>query len=250
MFMNRLTENTVIVSVFGIEDTIENHCKNAVQYSFGTPYLKIGEVLLPYEYLEDYKNMMWYKYFMNNHNKIYGNTYDFANEIIKEHFTERAKIFSNLVKQQGEIPIIDGDIFLGTQNVVGHQTNCQGVMGSGIAKIVKAKFPTCFEEYKQFCSQFENKEDLLGQCQLCQVGESKYIANLFGQLNYGTDKCYSDYNALKKALQQLKLECAGKGLSIALPFNISCGRAGGDWNVVYGILKEVFQNYPLILYRV
>ena len=58
------------------------------------------------------------------------------------------------------------DIFAGNEQVIGHQTNCQGVMGSGIAKIVKEKFPTCYEEYHSLCNSYENKEDLLGKCQL------------------------------------------------------------------------------------
>ena len=245
-----LREVDVCVSVFGKEDTIYKHLENAKRFSFGTPYLKIGDVNLPYEYKEDFRYMLWYKYFLNNKDNIPEDLKPFAQVVFEYYRTNKSKIFSNLVKQQGEIPVLESDIFEGTQNVVGHQTNCQGVMGSGIAKIVRTKYPECYEEYHSFCETFENKEDLLGKCQLCKVGDNKYIANLFGQLNYGTDKCYSDYEALKNALNTLKMQCAGKGLSVSLPYNISCGRAGGDWNIVYGIIKAVFQNYPVILYKI
>lgn len=237
------------VSMFNVEDTIQNHLQNSTQYSFGTRYLKIGTVNLPIEYQKDFENMLWYKYFIN-HKEDAENNKEFAKQIYDWYNSKRSSFFSSLVKQQGEIPTVLGDIFDCEQNVIGHQTNCQGVMGSGIAKIVKAKFPSCFEEYKLFCDKFSNKEDLLGECQICQVGENKYIANLFGQCKFGTDKCYSDYNALKKALINLKIKCAGKGLSISLPYNISCGRAGGNWETVYGIIKDVFIDYPVILYKI
>ena len=237
------------VVMFNDEDTIQNHLLKSTRYSFGTPYLRIGNVNLPKEYQIDFENMLWYKYFIN-HKEDVENNKEFAKQIYDWYNSKRSSFFSSLVKQQGEIPTVLGDIFDCEQNVIGHQTNCQGVMGSGIAKIVKAKFPSCFEEYKLFCDKFSNKEDLLGECQICQVGKNKYIANLFGQCKFGTDKCYSDYNALKKALLDLKIKCAGKGLSISLPYNISCGRAGGNWETVYGIIKDVFQDYPVILYKI
>lgn len=246
-----LNREEIKVSVLGNADTIANHIKNSTKYSFGTRYLRIGTVNLPYSYKEDFEKMLWYKFFIaNKEEKFDGKDAELFKEIIEYHNSERNKIFLTLLKNQNEIPVLNMDIFAGNEQVIGHQTNCQGVMGSGIAKIVKEKFPTCYEEYHSLCNSYENKEDLLGKCQMCKVGNKKYIANLFGQCKYGTDKCYSDYEAFEKALTQLKYECVGKELSVALPYNISCGRAGGDWNIVYNIIKKVFSDYPVILYKI
>ena len=40
---------------------------------------------------------------------------------------------------------IKGDIFKSNADAILHQVNCQGVMGSGIAKQVKENFPVVFE---------------------------------------------------------------------------------------------------------
>lgn len=43
---------------------------------------------------------------------------------------------------------IKGDIFESGAQVILHQVNCQGVMGSGVAKQVREKYPIVFEYYK------------------------------------------------------------------------------------------------------
>ena len=45
---------------------------------------------------------------------------------------------------------------------------------------------------------------------------------------------------LRSALKSLAEQHPGK--SVALPYGIGCGLAGGDWNTVYDIIKEVFAN--------
>lgn len=41
------------------------------------------------------------------------------------------------------------------------------------------------------------------------------------------------------------------GETIAMPYRIGCGLAGGDWGRVMDIMMEVFggRNYQVILYR-
>ncbi|MFD1905034.1 Appr-1-p processing enzyme family protein [Paenibacillus rhizoplanae] len=91
---------------------------------------------------------------------------------------------------------------------------------------------------------------MLGHCQLVQTG-AKYTANLFGQLNYGRSKTrYTDYAALEKALATLKTEAKAKGLSVALPYNIGCGLANGEWSVVERIIGTVFEDYEVTLYKI
>jgi hypothetical protein len=37
--------------------------------------------------------------------------------------------------------------------------------------------------------------------------------------------------------------------SIALPYNLGCGLASGDWNIVYKIIEEVFNDYDVTIYK-
>lgn len=146
------------------------------------------------------------------------------------------------------IRVIEGDIMSSNEDIIGHQVNCQGVMGSGIAKLLRDTYSNLFPSYKEFCAN-HNPHDLLGQCHIVKTG-SKFTANLFGQLNYGRQKIlYTDYDALKQSLMILKDKAKSRGLSVALPFNIGCGLANGDWSVVEGIIDEVFKDYDVTLYK-
>ncbi|MEK5030849.1 Appr-1-p processing protein [Paenibacillus sp. FSL R7-0302] len=147
------------------------------------------------------------------------------------------------------IRLVNGDMMEAREDFLGHQVNCQGVMGSGIAKILRDRYPNLYPEYKKYCDQ-HTSDGLLGHCQLVQTGE-KYTANLFGQLNYGRSKIrYTDYAALEQALTTLKIETQAKGLSVALPYNMGCGLANGEWSVVEQMIGKVFADYEVTLYKI
>ena len=141
------------------------------------------------------------------------------------------------------------DIFESGADVICHQVNCQGVMGSGIAKQVREKFPEVYKAYLALTSTFKvNKHDLLGQTQIVPTpyniqSPDKWvrIANLFSQEKYGYDgHRYTDYIALKNCLTTLKDKCSNT--TIAIPYLMGCYRGGGDWNVVYKMIEEVFAD--------
>ena len=132
------------------------------------------------------------------------------------------------------------DIFESGADVICHQVNCQGVMGSGIAKQVREKYPWVYGEYKDFC-YFYQPSELLGFCLITYIDETHMIANLFGQEKFGYDgKCYTNYDGLRNALKQLNKGHPDK--TIAIPYLMGCHRGGGDWNIVYKMIEEVFGN--------
>jgi O-acetyl-ADP-ribose deacetylase (regulator of RNase III) len=135
------------------------------------------------------------------------------------------------------------DIFKSGADVICHQVNCQGVMGSGIAKQVKEKYPWVYGTYRDFVfdkyGQKKNSIALLGRSLKVFINETTVIENLFGQDTYGREsKIYTDYSALETALRIVKLRSAGK--TIAIPYLIGCARGGGDWNIVYKMIEDIF----------
>ncbi|MDK8180610.1 macro domain-containing protein [Paenibacillus sp. UMB4589-SE434] len=145
--------------------------------------------------------------------------------------------------------IVEGDLLKATEDIIGHQVNCQGVMGSGIAKSLRAAYSNLYPMYKEFCSKHQSPSQLLGKCQIINTGSNE-VANLYGQLNYGRQKTvYTNYEALKAALETLRDYAVLNNLSVALPYNIGCGLANGDWDAVSSILSEVFMEYEVTLYR-
>lgn len=142
------------------------------------------------------------------------------------------------------------DIFESGADIICHQVNCQGQMNSGIAKQVKDRFPWVYNNYKELCDkEFRNPSNLLGFVQPAALtngiddsDNQTIIMNLFAQENFGYDgKCYTDYDSLKKCLEMVRLVCE-KETKIAIPYLMGCHRGGGDWNIVYKMIEEIFAN--------
>lgn len=136
--------------------------------------------------------------------------------------------------------IIDCDIFKSGINIIIHQVNCKGVMGSGIAKTVKELYPSIYLEYRRACLQSPDSSKLLGDV---FVGKAKgvTICNMFSQDGYGKDgKIYTDYQAMKLAFESINKMF--RGAEIAIPFLIGCDRGGGDWEVVSKLIEDSFAD--------
>ena len=161
------------------------------------------------------------------------------------------------------IHVVKGDIFNTYCNIICHQVNCQGVMGHGIAKQVKEKYKGVFNEYKRYCdAHADNREVMLGEALIVDIDygaavldwlvdkERKYIANIFGQLTYGTG-LRTDYKALVLGLEVVANFAKEHNLSVAIPYKIGCGLAGGDWNKVNTLIEGVFAGTGLevLMYR-
>jgi len=148
------------------------------------------------------------------------------------------------------IKIVVGDLLEAEENILVHQTNCQGVMGSGIAVQIKEKYPIAYEEYVQLCSNYYNdKERLLGKAHVVSDG-GKYVANVFGQLSYGRDSIrYTNYHALEEGLKKIAGMAKGEGLSVAIPYAIGCGLGGGRWGIVYKIIEKIFEDCEVTIYK-
>lgn len=146
------------------------------------------------------------------------------------------------------IKIVEGNILDATEDIIGHQVNCQGVMGAGLAKQIRNKYPNVYEGYKSKCNN-NDKENILGDCQIIVAEDGKFIANLFGQYSYGTGITQTNYQALLAALLSLKGNAQYHDHSVALPYGIGCGLAGGDWNIVHSMIQEVFKDFEVTLYK-
>lgn len=148
------------------------------------------------------------------------------------------------------ITIVKGDILEASENIIGHQVNCQGVMGAGLAKQIRNKYPIVYKRYKDECDSV-HPMILLGRTQFVPIGERKVVANLYGQLNYGRKEGirYTDYLGLYNALKSLRESAEASDITIALPYGIGCGLAGGEWDKVYKMIEAVFEGYHVTLYQ-
>jgi len=150
------------------------------------------------------------------------------------------------------ITLHQGDLLDSGCQIIAHQVNCQGVMGGGIAKTIRERWPEVFQGYAQFCKNGRGK---LGEILTLPVrqeeGALPIIVNMFGQDQYGRTRCYTDYAAFGECCVKLhewiESDPSHKGLRVGMPFNIGCGLAGGDWDTVYSILESVFGDQEIEL---
>ncbi len=157
---------------------------------------------------------------------------------------------------------VKGDVLESKADVIVHQVNCQGVMGAGLAKQIKEKYPVVFWAYKALCDEDKRirmqtgqaRSGLLGRVQVCykenypigRVEDPQVIVNLFAQDRYGRDgRCYTDYDALRLCLERVNQRFAGK--TVAVPYMMGCGLAGGDWSVVSRIIEESLRDCYVVL---
>ena len=150
------------------------------------------------------------------------------------------------------ITIKEGDLFSAPKGVICHQVNCKGNMGRGVAKTFREKFPHAFKQYVEYCHAFEGK-DILGDVLIMR--EDPYNVDtccMFAQDDWRGYGCNTDYAAFHQCCDEIKdyiYNTKEYNYPINMPYNIGCGLGGGDWQIVYSILEEEFENYNLILWR-
>ena len=149
---------------------------------------------------------------------------------------------------------VTGDLLDPKFTIFCHQVNCQGVMGGGVAKQIKNKYPNVFAAYQTRCRiQKENNKPLLGKVQWVKTPDGRLCANMFAQDRYGHDKCYTDYFAFRDCLINIIHTIEEYDMPagvIAFPYKIGCGLAGGNWNVILPMIEEFAKRIPIDVYIV
>jgi len=142
-----------------------------------------------------------------------------------------------------------GDILSVESGVILQQVNAQCVMGSGVAKAIKAKYPSVFEEYVADLAPLPARQRL-GRLVMVQVNSDLHVGNLVGQEFYGrqvvaytagglgTTK-YTSYDALDSALLKFRRWALGPiGINEAVHYPLlGAGLGGGHWPVIREILN-------------
>lgn len=140
---------------------------------------------------------------------------------------------------------IQGDLLDTDCQVIAHGVNCQGVMGSGVARALYEKWPKIKGLYHSYFEEFNagtDGENFLGEIDSIQdIRGGKVLVNCFTQQYFGGDgRRYVDYEAMYQCMESLYGLCLYyKVKEVAIP-KIGCGLAGGDWHIVKAILESVF----------
>lgn len=135
--------------------------------------------------------------------------------------------------------IVTGDLLEmaegGEFDVIVHGANCQCVMGAGIAKAIRQRFP---EAYEADLVTTKGDRGKLGDFSVARVtrGAVRFsVVNAYTQFHYRGPGVRLDYDALAKAMRGIARAFASK--RIGYP-RIGAGLARGDWSRITQIIDE------------
>lgn len=137
---------------------------------------------------------------------------------------------------------ITGNILDSDAPIIAHQVNCMGVMGAGVAKCVREKYPDIMTTYSRWCKDYDSKF-LLGRVLDYCTDNNQIIANCFAQDKTGSGR-QTNYEAFYTCLGNLKkaVDYYGVEHRIAFPYKIGCGLGGADWNIIFAMIEAVFSQ--------
>lgn len=152
------------------------------------------------------------------------------------------------------IKIIEGNLInafgRGDVDVMCHCCNAQGKMNSGIAKSIRETYPLAYKRYMHFYNEGKlNLGDVIG-VNIGWESDNSIIYNMVGQEFYGYDgKRYLNYGAIAKCLQSVSERTNHVIHTIGFPYLMGCDRAGGDWDIVLGMIDFYFKNHKVKIYK-
>ena len=128
---------------------------------------------------------------------------------------------------------------------VAHGCNAQGVMGSGVARIVRDDY---FEAYKFYAEQYDEHGLKLGDVQFVPAN-GKVIVNAVTQNLYGKDgNRFVNYEAVAECMRTINSVLVQSGEThVAMP-QIGAGLGGGSWAVISAIIESEMQDIQPVVY--
>ena len=148
-----------------------------------------------------------------------------------------------------KIQYIKGDLFSTEHKYILHGCNSLGVMGSGVAKTVRQRYPDAYETYHHWCSRGFK----LGKYLAVDCGD-KIIINAVTQQNYGkvaeqqgpNPVRHVSYDAVAEIFNELNTNYAG--ITIAMP-RVGAALGGGSWDVISAIIESECKTIQPVVYQ-
>lgn len=138
-----------------------------------------------------------------------------------------------------------GNLFETDITAIMHGCNNQGVMGSGVAAIVRQDFPDAYEKYVEW---YKTGKMSLGLVQTVDTN-GKVILNAITQDFYGkTGERFVSYDAVAQCMSIADAIAVDRGWTeIAMP-QIGAGLGGGSWEVISAIIEHEMKKTKPVVY--
>jgi O-acetyl-ADP-ribose deacetylase (regulator of RNase III) len=140
------------------------------------------------------------------------------------------------------IKYIKADLFTTPDKIIAHGCNAQGVMGSGVALLVKQKYPWAYDYYKK-CVRTSPWDDVHTEYFVGNLypvmQDGITIANCITQNYYGRDPSvrYVSYDGVDRCMKALSMHMFENNFhSVSMP-KIGAGLGGGKWPIIASIVR-------------
>lgn len=131
------------------------------------------------------------------------------------------------------------------EGIIVHGCNAQGVMGSGVAKEVREKYPQAYQKYRE---AYEKAIKLgmphlpVGKIIWCPISSESpklTIANAITQKNYGRDPNvqYVSYEAIDMVFEKIAKVAKEHQVPVHFPL-IGAALGGGKWEEIQPIIEK------------
>lgn len=155
-----------------------------------------------------------------------------------------------------------GDLMMASEPVIAHGCNAKGVMGSGVARLIRDQHPVAYDAYVR-----HHREKGLTVGSVIWANSSRLIANCITQENFGGGACdgvvYVDYDGVRQAMKHIDRAAylTQSSLDVRHHFNnaiitavamplIGAGLAGGSWSRIAAIIEEEAINFQPVVYLI
>jgi len=164
----------------------------------------------------------------------------------------------------------DLDTYVGI-NAIAHSCNCRMIMGGGIAKQIKNRYPEAYQADVDYISNEydENGQYIhpLGNFSKAEINskflpnDKGYIYNMYTQAGIGDGSRQVHYEKFWQALKKVEQDLFEMNINrheynsfsppvLGLPYGISCGLAGGNWGIIKAMIEDIFLDSPIECYIV
>lgn len=137
-----------------------------------------------------------------------------------------------------------GDLLAAPEIILLHGCNAQGVMGAGVAKSIRNRYPEAYKTYLKGSME-------LGTITITHEADHKVILNAITQEYYGRTigRVYVSYDAIDVVFRLINKVCLiCTNMVIAMP-KIGAGYGGGDWNIISEIIERNSTNFQPVVYE-
>ena len=145
-----------------------------------------------------------------------------------------------------KIKYIKGDLLEAREEILLHSCNSLGVMGAGVAKLIREKWPKAYQDYRD---SYDSYGLPLGSIVSSKQSDGKIILNAITQDTIGKTGVHVSYWAVANVLYQLDQRLIVRnGATVAMPM-IGSGLAGGEWSVIEAIIENTAKNFQPVVYH-